>query len=97
MFQVTASILKDFAAKEDKGKLGFTSILHSHSRRRDLHPHLHILVPCGRYDPNKKQWHKGDGNYLFNEFALAKVWRARMLDAINHSTEMTLPNTIAKK
>ena len=82
MFQVTASILKDFAAKEDKGSLGFTTVLHTHNRKRDLHPHFHILVPSGRYDFNKKQWHKGNGDYLFNAFALAKVWRDRMLDVV---------------
>lgn len=97
MFQVSASILKDFAEKEGKGKLGFTTILHTHSRKRDLHPHLHILVPSGRYDPKKKQWHKGDSKYLFNAFALAKVWRARMLDEINHSAILIMPNIVAKK
>ena len=73
MFKVTASILKDFAAKQSKGELGFTSVLHTHSRQRNLHPHLHILVAGGRYDASKKQWHKGNKNYLFNAFALAKV------------------------
>nr|WP_275113941.1 transposase [Psychromonas antarctica] len=52
--QVTADILKDFAAKQNKGSLGFTSVLHTHSRRRECHPHVHIIVPCGRYDATKK-------------------------------------------
>ena len=97
MFQVTSNLLKGFAARENKGSLGFTSVLHTHNRKRELHPHLHIIVPCGRYDAVKKQWHKSDKKYLFNEFALAKVWRARMIDAINHSPELTLPNDIPKK
>jgi len=97
MFQVTSEVLKSFATRENKGSLGFTSVLHTHSRKRKLHPHLHIIVPCGRYDAGKKQWHKGDNSYLFNEFALAKVWRAKLIDAINHSVELTMPNTIPKK
>lgn len=97
MFQVTSTLLKDFATRENKGSLGFTSVLHTHNRQRELHPHLHIIVPGGRYDAAKKQWHKGDNNYLFNEFALAKIWRARIIDAINHCGELTLPNDIPKK
>ena len=97
MLQVTAGILKDFATKENKGSLGFTSVLHTHNRRRECHPHVHIIVPCGRYDAAKKQWHKSDNKYLFNEFALAKVWRARVIDAINHSTELTMPADTPKK
>lgn len=46
------------------------------------HPHLHIIVPSGTYDPKKYQWHKGNSRYLFNEFALDKVWRDRLLDTI---------------
>jgi hypothetical protein len=97
MFQVTSDVLKGFATRENKGSLGFTSVLHTHNRKRELHPHLHIIVPCGRYDVTKKQWHKGDSAYLFNNFALGKVWRAKVIDAINHSTELTLPNNIPKK
>ena len=32
-----------------------------------------------------------DKRYLFNAFALAKVWRARIMEAVNHHQEMTLP------
>ncbi len=97
MFQVTSTLLKGFATRENKGSLGFTSVLHTHNRKRELHPHLHIIIPCGRYDAARKQWHKGDNNYLFNNFSLAKVWRAKVIDAINHRAELTLPNDIPKK
>lgn len=90
MFSVSASILKDFALSNKLGTIGFTSVLHTHSRRRNLHPHLHIIVANGGYDAKKKQWKKGKSGYLFNEMALAKVWRARMLDAINKHPELSL-------
>lgn len=90
MFSVSASILKDFALSNKLGTIGFTSVLHTHSRRRELHPHLHIIVANGGYDAKKKQWRKGKSGYLFNEKALAKVWRARMLDAINKHPELSL-------
>jgi hypothetical protein len=92
MFSVTSSILKDFATNQGLGDIGFTSVLHTHSRRRELHPHLHIIVANGGYDPKRKQWRKGKKGYLFNEFALAKVWRARVFDAINKHPDLSLVN-----
>lgn len=99
MFRVSASILKDFAARQGLGNIGFTSVLHTHSRRRELHPHLHIVVPNGGYNPTRKQWRKGKKGYLFNAFALAKVWRARVLDAIKKHPELSRINskTLPKK
>lgn len=81
MFSVAASVLKDFAknSKQLGGDIGFTGVLHTHNRRRDLHPHIHFIIPAGSFDKDKKQWHKGKGKYLFNNFNLAKVWRARLL------------------
>ena len=90
MFRVSASILKDFAKRNTLGTIGFTSVLHTHSRRRELHPHLHIIVANGGYDAKKKQWRKGKSDYLFNAFALANVWRARMLEAINKHPTLSL-------
>ncbi len=92
MFTVTSSILKDFATRQGLGNIGFTSVLHTHSRRRELHPHLHIMVPNGGYDPQRKQWRKGKKGFLFNEFALAKVWRARVFEAINKHPDLSLVN-----
>ncbi len=90
MFSISASLLKDFAKRNNLGAIGFTSVLHTHSRRRELHPHLHIIVANGGYDAKKNQWKKGKSGYLFNAFALAKVWRARMLDAINKHPDLSL-------
>ncbi|NQZ50720.1 MAG: transposase zinc-binding domain-containing protein, partial [Moritella sp.] len=93
MFSVAASVLKDFAKRKHGGEIGFTTVLHTHSRQRNLHPHLHIIVASGSYNKTRNQWHKGKSNYLFNAFALAKTWRARMLNAINHHADLSLANT----
>jgi len=97
MFCVAASLMKDFAARKHRGKSGFTMVLHTHSRRRELHPHLHVVVPAGYYDEARKQWHKGGKGYLYNAFALAKMWRARMLEAINQHPLLTLPAKLPNK
>jgi len=96
MFKASSSILKDFASRQGKGELGFTSVLHTHSRRREMHPHLHIIVACGGYDSKNKVWLKGNKEYLFNAFALAKVWRARILEGINQHDTLKLPDYHAK-
>ena len=92
MFSVAASVLKDFARRKNGGEIGFTTVLHTHSRQCDLHPHLHIIVASGSYSKMRNQWHKGNSNYLYNAFALAKVWRAKMLDAINQHADLSLAN-----
>ncbi len=74
--------------------IGFTSVLHTHSRQRDFHPHIHVVIPSGGYDTNRKQWRKNKGKYLFNGKALAKVWRGRMLEALHQQLKLNLPQAI---
>jgi hypothetical protein len=51
--------------------IDFTSVLHMHNRKREHHPHLHIMVPNGGFDPKRKQWRKGKkGTYLMNFHSL---------------------------
>ncbi|MCZ4339891.1 IS91 family transposase [Shewanella colwelliana] len=99
MFSVAASILKDFAhnSKSLGGEIGFTGVLHTHSRRRDYHPHLHFIIPAGSFNKDKKQWQKSRGKYLFNAFNLATVWRARLLECLTKKLDITLPAAIPKK
>jgi hypothetical protein len=87
MFECASSTLKDFGAnpKNLGAVIGMIAILHTHTRRLDYHPHIHFVVPGGGVDKARKQWKKKKGNYLFNEFALAKVFRARFLDALKKS------------
>ena len=99
MFSVAASVLKDFAknSKQLGGEVGFTGVLHTHNRRRDLHPHIHFIIPAGSFNKHKKQWKKNKGKYLFNAFNLAKVWRARLLAQLTDKLNIKLPTAIPKK
>lgn len=94
MFNVAASVLKGFAKRKHGGQTGFTLVLHTHNRKRDKHPHIHAVVPAGFYDKSRRQWHKGNKGYLYNASALANVWRAKMLEAINKHPQLTLPNSL---
>jgi hypothetical protein len=97
MFACVSSTLKDFGVnpKNLGASIGMTAILHTHNRRLDFHPHIHVVIPGGGIDQARKQWKKKKSKYLFNEFALAKVFRARFLEALNQaglSTPNSLPN-----
>lgn len=98
LFECAVSTLKDFGINDDKlgAEIAMTAVLHTHSRRLDYHPHVHIIVPGGCLNRKRKQWKKLKGKYLFNEFALAKVFRARIVDAIRNAG-FTLPDNIPKK
>ena len=68
------------------GTPGAIAVLHTHSRRLDFHPHVHLVVPAAALDASKQRWRRKrrgkNGTYLFNEKAMAKVFRAKMLAAI---------------
>ena len=87
LFPCATSTLKDFGLnpKHLGADMGLTAVLHTQSRKLDYHPHLHVIVPGGGVDKHRRQWKKVKGNYLFNEFNLANVFRARFLDAINQA------------
>ncbi|HRF73096.1 MAG TPA: transposase [Accumulibacter sp.] len=69
-----------------QGTPGAIAVLHTHSRRLDFHPHVHLVVPAAAVDEAKQRWRRKrrgkNGTYLFNEKAMAKVFRAKMLAAI---------------
>ncbi len=84
LFATAVSTLKDFGlnSKQLRADMGMTAVLHTHSRRLDYHPHLHVVVPGGGVNKTTRQWKKTRGKYLFNQTALAAVFRARLLAAI---------------
>ncbi len=98
LFQCAISTLNTFGINDKAlaAELAMTAVLHTHSRRLDYHPHLHIIVPGGCVNQTRKQWKKLRRKYLFNEFALAEVFRARFLAAVRHAG-FSLPNNIPTK
>lgn len=82
LFAAASGTLKGFGARKLKAQMGQCAVLHTHNRRLDLHPHVHIVVPGGGIDGRRRQFKKLKGRYLFNAFALARVFRARLLAAL---------------
>ena len=89
-----------------QGTPGAIAVLHTSTRRLDYHPHAHFVVPAAALDAERKRWRtkrrkkggggtgagasSGTGSYLFNQKALAKVFRAKMLAGIE-AAGLTLP------
>lgn len=83
MFQAASRTLLEFGEnpKHLGARIGFTAILHTHSRALDFHPHIHAVVPAGgvRDGTGEPQWIKKSSRYLFNAKALARVFRGKLL------------------
>jgi len=94
MIQCAWQTVQSFAQndKQLQGTPGAIAVLHTHSRRLDFHPHVHLVMPAAAIDAIKRLWRtknsKGKRPYLFNHKALAKVFRAKMLDAITREALM---------
>jgi hypothetical protein len=80
-------------AEQDKqlqGTPGATAVLHTHSRRLNFHPHVHLVMPAAAINAKSRLWRtKSKGTrkkrYLFNHKALAKVFRAKMLESMTQA------------
>jgi len=97
-FACVVSTLKGFGLNPDKlgAELGLTAVLHTHSRRLDYHPHIHLVVPGGGVDRKRRQWKKLKGKYLFNECSLANVFRAKFIHALKKAG-FKMPEKVPKE
>ena len=77
------------------GDIGATAVLHTHNRRRDYHPHVHLVVPAGGIDAKRRVW-RAKRRYLFNGRNLAKVFRAKLLAALA-AADLNLPTGIERR
>ena len=68
-----------------RGGTGAVTVLHTHSRRLDYHPHVHLVMPGAAFDKKQRRWRNKEGGYLFDHKALAKVFRAKMLAGIKQA------------
>ena len=95
LFTCVSSTLRDFGLnpKNLGAEIGMTMVLHTNNRKLDFHPHIHVVVPGGGINKRRRQWKKKKGKYLFNQDAMAKVFRARFLAALNEAG-LSIPRNI---
>ena len=84
LMQCAADTLKTFGLNKKglNAELGLCAVLHTHNRRLDFHPHVHIVVPGGAIHRARREWRKLQGHYLFNGKALGAVFRGIFLSAL---------------
>ncbi len=84
MFSCAQDVLKSFAHNDKKlgGSAGFTTVLHTKARNLDFHPHIHVVMPGASINKKNGMWRVKSSDYLFNHKNLAKVFRAKLLEAI---------------
>ena len=75
--------------KRLRGTPGAIAVLHTHSRRLDYHPHVHVIMPAAAIDAKRRLWRTktapSGSPWLFAHKALATVFRAKVLDAISRA------------
>jgi hypothetical protein len=98
LIQCAVSTLQTFGMNDKNlgAGMGMTAVLHTHSRRLNFHPHVHIIVPGGCLNMKRRQWKKLRGKYLFDEFNLANVFRARFVQSMAE-TAFKLPPDLPKQ
>lgn len=84
LIQCAVSTLKTFGLNKQgfEAELGLCVVLHTHTRRLNYHPHVHVVIPGGGIHRARRQWRKIKGDYLFNGKALAAVFRGKLLHAL---------------
>lgn len=67
-----------------RGSPGAISVLHTHARDLEFHPHVHVLIPGAALDVKRRLWRTlpAKAKYLFNEQALVEVFRGKFLAAL---------------
>jgi hypothetical protein len=80
---VVQDVLKTFTRNDKQlgGTAGFTAILHTQARNLDFHPHIHVVIPAASINLKTLLWRTSLPIISFSHKALAKVFRAKFLQA----------------
>ena len=98
LFGTVWETLQSFSQNDKKlqGTPGAIAVLHSHSRPLNYHPHIHVVMPMAAINQKQRLWRVKRGNFLFKHKALAKVFRAKLLEGIKQ-LNLPLPKQYPKK
>ena len=87
LFRCAWETIQQFSQNDKilQGMPSATVVLHTHSRRLDYHPHVHLLMPATAINTSTNELNKKTGDFLFSQKALAVVFRAKMLETLTAS------------
>lgn len=80
LFKASSEALRTLASNPRHlgGEIGMTGVLHTNSRRLDIHPHVHYIVPAGVLNRKTKLWKRKGGDYLLPYKPLLKLFRGKL-------------------
>ena len=81
LIKAASNTVKQVAKNNLSVDVGLIAVLHTWSQTLIDHPHVHCIVPGGGLSANKKKWKTCKENYLLPVKVLAKVFRAKILEA----------------
>ena len=84
LFKTASQTLLAFGKNELNGTPGFIAILHTWDQKLNAHFHLHCLIVGGAVSKDGMSWTTCKGDYLFNNKALALVFRGKFMHRMNH-------------
>ena len=79
LFHASARTLRAFARTRLDAVIGATLVLHTWTRKLELHPHVHAIVTAGGLARDGTKWHSAQRAFLFPVKAMSQVLRAKML------------------
>jgi hypothetical protein len=75
---------------------GMTTVLHTHSRTREYHPHIHVIMPGGGIDKKARLWKQQSRKYMFPAAVLKKLYREKFLALCRHN-DISYPDSLHRK
>jgi Putative transposase/Transposase zinc-binding domain len=81
LFQAASCTLLEFG-KRRRMTIGATLVLHTWTRALRFHPHVHAIVSGGGLSRDSQRWITTPRSFLFPIAAMAKVFRAKVLDEL---------------
>jgi hypothetical protein len=85
LFAAASQTLLRFSENELNGTPGFLAILHSWDQKLHAHFHLHCIIAAGVVSKDGKQWIACKNDYLFNQDALALLFRGKFIQHMSQA------------
>lgn len=87
LFRLSAETLLEFAREPRLlgAEIGFFGVLHTWNQKLEHHPHVHCVVPEGGLAPDGSRWVRPRYDFFLPVKAMAKVFRGKFRDALEHS------------
>jgi hypothetical protein len=82
LMRAAGETLQTFARNRWGGDLGIVTVLHTRGQTLQLHPHVHCMVTGGALKRDGSAFVQAPQNFLFPHRALARVFRAVFLRAL---------------